>query len=152
MIRAGFSLALCAFLFCSVAAAQSMPDTVEPVLGQDLFKAFNGQTMDGIYKGARETSGTNKFTETFNTDGSTIYKEGPIKDKGRWAVTGKSVCFRYLGPLAGGISCFRVFKSGTCYYSYAPGNVIGDRPIDTNLWSVKTILRGDVSTCDNLVS
>ena len=132
--------------------AQFQPGDIVPVLGDELIDIFNGTTMDGIYKRPREQSGSNQFTETFHTNGSTTYHEGNIKDKGTWNIQENTICFRYEGPLSGGYSCFRVFKSGTCYYSFAPEAVIGNTPIDPNLWSVKTIIRGDVSSCDNLVS
>ncbi len=125
--------------------------TVDPVIGQDLVKAFNGTTMDGIYKLPRQRSGTDEFTETFNTDGSTVYREGDITDNGHWVIVDDTICFRYTGALSG-VSCFKVFRSGTCYYSYAPDSITNGVPIDANRWSVKTIIRGDISTCDNLVS
>ena len=126
---------------------------LDPVTGDNLKNTFSGVTMDGIYKSPRERSGTDQFTETFNEDGSTDYREGRITVKGYWVVTDDIICFRYEGELSGNISCFAVFKSGTCYYSYAPQSIgQGGQPFDPNLWSVKSIIRGDVSTCDNLVS
>ena len=121
--------------------------------GSSLEDAFSGKTMDGIYKIPRERTGTNKFTESFNADGTADYFEGPIVDKGQWVVRGALICFQYDGALSGGVSCFNVYRSGTCLYSYNPANVGDDGyPYDDNLWSVKTITRGDISTCDDLTS
>ncbi len=132
--------------------AQFEPGDVKPIIGDALKDAFYGTTMDGIYKHHREKSGTNRFTETFHTDGTTTYREGPLQDKGVWAIDEDTICFSYTGPLAGGFSCFRVFKNGTCYYSYATSVIQNNTPIDPNFWSVKSVIRGDVSTCDNLSS
>ena len=138
--------------FAGTAFAQSDTGDVSPVIGDALLNAFSGTTMDGVYKQPRERSGTNLFTETFNADGTTVYREGKIHDKGAWIIAKNTICFSYEGPMAGGYSCFKVFKAGTCYYSYAPSQIVDDMPIDNNRWSVKTVIRGDVSTCDNLVS
>jgi len=109
--------------------------------------------MDGIYKIARERSGTHKFTESFNSDGTTDYFEGPLVDTGRWIVRGPLLCFAYDGALSGGVSCFNVYQSGTCIYAYNPANIDDNNfPIHDNLWSVKIITRGDISTCDDLTS
>lgn len=124
-----------------------------PLEGETLKGAFSGKTMDGTYKIARQRTGTNQFTETFNSDGTADYFEGPIVDKGQWIVRGKLICFRYDGALAGGISCFNVYQTGTCLYSYNPANIGQDGfPINNNLWSVKTVTRGDISSCGDLIS
>ena len=151
MIR--FLVTLRAFLIMAGAANAQWVGDLEPLTGESLKNTFSGKTMDGIYKQPRERTGTNQFTETFKADGSTQYIEGPISDNGFWAVTDDVICFRYTGPLSGNVSCFVVFKTGTCLYSYNPSAIKADgMPYDPNLWSVKTIIRGDVSTCDNLVS
>ena len=146
-----------AILLClsPVIAAQdaSLSSPLIPLKGAALTETFDGKTMDGIYKVARERSGTNKFTESFNSDGTTEYFEGPLVDKGQWIVRGSLLCFRYDGALSGGISCFNVYKAGTCIYSYNPANIgTNGFPINDNLWSVKIITRGDISTCDDLTS
>lgn len=127
--------------------------SLSPLDGINLEAAFSGKTMDGIYKIPRERTGTNKFTESFNADGTADYFEGPIVDTGEWVVRGPLICFRYEGALSGGVSCFNVYRTGTCLYSYNPANVGQDGyPYDENLWSVKTVTRGDISSCDDLVS
>ena len=139
-------------ILCQPAQAQWVGE-LESLSGDRLKNAFSGKTMDGIYKRPRERTGTNLFTETFNKDGTTAYKEGDLSDNGFWVVTEDVICFRYQGALSGNVSCFVVFKSGTCLYSYAPSAIRADgMPFDTNRWSAKTIVQGDVSTCDNLVS
>ena len=145
---------LISLAFAPVSAAQdgALYD-LTPLAGAELIQAFSGKTMDGIYKTARERSGTHKFTESFNADGSTEYFEGPLVDKGEWLVRERLICFRYSGSLSGGVSCFNVFQTGTCLYSYNPANIGRDSyPLNDNLWSAKTIIRGDISTCDDLSS
>ena len=124
-----------------------------PLEGESLRNAHAGRTLEGIYKVPRQRTGTDLFTETFNTDGTTEYREGSITDTGYWTVSDKLLCFRYLGPLAGGTDCFVIFQSCTCYYAYTPRELGRDEmPRDPNRWTVKAIFRGDISTCDDLVS
>ena len=133
------------------ASAQEIPN-LDRLTGKYLYDAFIGKTMDGIYKLPRERSGTNQFTESFYADGSTYYREGDVTDNGNWRINDDIICFTYSGDLAGNESCFTVFASGSCLYSYNPRNVRNGKPINSNAWSAKTLIRGDVSTCDNLVS
>lgn len=152
VMRAFVISLLCLCASFGIAHAQSDVGALSPVIDDDLLRAFSGTTMDGVYKMPRERSGTNLFTEMFNADGTTVYREGKINDTGAWIIAKNNICFSYNGPMAGGYSCFRVFRAGTCYYSYAPNQVKNGKPIEPNRWSVKTVIRGDVSTCDNLVS
>jgi len=133
------------------AFAQDIP-SLDRLTGQHLYDAFIGQTMDGIYKRPRERTGTNEFTESFYADGTTYYREGDVTDDGNWRIKDDIICFTYSGELSGGESCFIVYSSGTCLYSYNPRNVRNGKPINSNAWSAKTLIRGDVSSCDNLVS
>jgi len=133
------------------ASAQDIPN-LDRLTGKYLYDAFIGQTMDGIYKRPRERSGTNEFTESFYADGTTYYREGDVTDDGRWRIKDDIICFTYEGNLSGDESCFVVYASGTCLYSYNPRNVRNGKPINSNVWSAKTLIRGDVASCDNLVS
>ncbi|MEP6343664.1 MAG: hypothetical protein ABJ275_10135 [Maricaulaceae bacterium] len=144
-------------MITSATAQQAQEDDsrslLTPLDGTSLEAAFSGKTMDGIYKIPRERTGTNQFTESFNADGTADYFEGPIVDTGEWRVRDRLICFRYDGALSGGVSCFNVYRTGTCLYSYNPANVGKDGyPYDENLWSVKTVTRGGISSCDDLVS
>jgi len=133
------------------ASAQDIPN-LDRLTGKYLYDAFIGQTMDGIYKRPRERSGTNEFTESFYADGTTYYREGEVTDDGRWGIKDDIICFTYSGDLSGVESCFAVYSSGTCLYSYNPRNIRNGKPINSNAWSAKTIIRGDISSCDNLIS
>lgn len=149
------TIALCAGLIASpkaLAQVEAPIKDLKQLKGGDLRKAFAGQTMVGTYKNVRDLSGTSRFTETFNTDGTTAYREGRVRDIGQWVSTLDQVCFKYSGPLAGGTSCFNVFQSGNCYYSYAPQLVKNGVPLDSNYWQAKTRIKGEISTCDDLVS
>ena len=143
----GLALALMAL----PASAQDIPN-LDRLTGKYLYDAFIGQTMDGIYKRPRERSGTNEFTESFYADGTTYYREGKVTDDGLWRIKHDIICFTYSGELSGEESCFVVYSSGTCLYAYHPRNVRNGKPIHTNAWSAKTLIRGDVSSCDNLIS
>lgn len=125
---------------------------LERLLGPDMQNAFTGRKMLGVYKNPRARSGSQFFTETFHADGTTRYKEGSVADKGRWSTQNDRLCFDYSGVMAGQISCFFVYRIGTCYYSYGTGQVFNGKPIIPNAWSVKSKLDGDLSTCEDLMS
>lgn len=149
----GFVRLIIGFVAVSIWATPVMAQIeMSPLEGEALRQAHEGRTLEGIYKIPRARTGMDAFTETFNADGTTEYREGPVTDTGHWTVQEKLLCFKYDGALAGGISCFVIFQSGTCYYAYSPRELQGDRPRNPNRWSVKAIFRGDVSTCDDLVS
>lgn len=125
--------------------------------GNTLNEAFNGRTMDGSYKRIRDRTGTSNFTETFRKDGTTDYREGKLHERGRWQLSGAPgfedvICFTYQGTLAGPPSCFTVFREGTCLYSYSPRLVRDGKPLNNNYWQAKTVIHGELSSCDDLVS
>ena len=136
-------------------SAQLLPD-LDRLTGETLFDSYHGQTIDGIYKRPRERSGTNAFTESFYADGTTYYREGDFTQEGRWFIENSdTVCFTYEdeGPIsASNKHCFAIFESGTCQYAYALNNMRNGKPIHPNAWTAKTLIHGDISTCDNLIS
>lgn len=134
----------------------SGPDNLTLLQGDTLNEAFFGRMMDGTYKAVRERTGTSSFTETFAKDGSTDYREGDLRARGRWKLSGAPgfediICFTYSGVMAGPPSCFTVFRDGTCLYSYSPRMVKNGKPINSNYWQAKTVIRGELSSCDDLV-
>jgi len=151
MKRLAFTLAL--LLTAATASAQNAEGGFRLLTGDSLRAAFSDVTVDGTYKQFRERSGTSRFTERFTKDGKTFYREGDIIDEGEWRLMRDDViCFRYFGELAGGVSCYTVFAEGTCLYAYHPSRIENGQPIDRNQWSAKTVNRGELSTCDDLIS
>lgn len=133
------------------------PSRLNLLEGDALYSAFAGRTMDGTYKRVRERSGTARFTETFSSSGATLYKEGTTVEAGRWQLMGPPgfetiICFQYTGSMEGPASCFTVFKAGTCLYSYNPNFIRAGKPIEANHWSAKTVIRGDLSSCNDFMS
>lgn len=137
-----------ALSFANVITAEDL----SPLIGDALTQTFKGVTMQGTYKHPRERTGTSTFTETFHPNGTTSYREGKITDQGQWTVTDDRICFAYSGELSGGTSCFNVFKAGNCYYSYGLGQLRDGYPLRPNSWSAKTIIKGEYTTCNDLVS
>ena len=135
---------------------ESAPKNLTLLQGDTLNKAFNDRTMDGTYKGVRERTDTSNFTETFFKNGATDYREGKLRERGRWQLSGPPgfedvICFMYQGTMAGPPSCFTVFRDGTCLYSYSPRMVKNGKPLNNNYWQAKTVIRGELSSCDDLV-
>ncbi len=148
-----FIILFIAIIFNLSASARDINnDVMEPVLGQELYTAFAGVTLYGIYKRPRERSGTHQFTEIFNTDGTTEYTEGALKDSGKWVTSNDTICFTYIGEFMGPKSCFKVFRLGTCLYSYDPRVISGGKPIVNNAWSVKAKTDQSIANCEDLVS
>jgi len=142
-------------LIPAMAQSQIIPD-LDRLTGKNLEDSYLGQTIDGIYKRPRERSGTHEFTESFYADGTTYYREGDFTQEGRWYIENRNtVCFTYQGedPASKAIAhCFAIFESGTCQYAYALNNMRNGKPIHPNAWTAKTLIQGDISTCDNLIS
>ena len=138
-----------------MAYGQIIPD-LDRLVGKNLEDAYLGQTIDGIYKRPRERSGTHEFTESFYADGTTYYREASFTQEGRWYIENRNtVCFTYEneGPVSTTTPhCFAIYESGTCQYAYAINNVRNGKPIHPNAWTAKTLIQGDISTCDNLIS
>ncbi|WP_017931177.1 hypothetical protein [Robiginitomaculum antarcticum] len=146
-------LILTACLFAMPASAQYTLNGAEDMTllsGKQLREAFAGKTHYGTYKDAREETGTDSFTEKMGVDGRTDYREGPMRLKGYWDILVDDVmCFEYENfP---GRHCFRMYRSGTCIYGYNPRDTTALGPVNANAWSVKSIRKGDVSTCDDLI-
>jgi len=118
--------------------------------GDALHDAFAGKTHYGTSKETRQESGTNTFTEIMDENGRTLYREGKMKLEGYWDILVKDImCFEYDNfP---GRHCFRMYQSGTCIYGYNPIDTTALGPINANAWAVKSIRKGDVSTCDDLI-
>ena len=122
-----------------------------PLTGETLKQAFAGKTHFGTYKEKRERTGTNQFSETTHADGTTDYKEGDMELKGIWRVMKDRICYKYDGNQVSGVHCFRIYEVGTCFYGYNPAVTTRKGPINANYWSVKSLQKGDISTCDDLI-
>lgn len=150
MMRA---LILCIMAFALPASAQYRLKGAEDMRllsGDALREAFAGKTHYGTYKEAREETGTTTFTEVMSVDGQTQYREGAMRLKGSWDIEVDDVmCFEYINfP---GRHCFRMYQSGTCIYGYTPRDTTAFGPVNANAWNVKSVRKGDVSTCDDFV-
>jgi len=141
------------FIFGTPVSAQDIHvQNLQPLLGDSLVNAFENITMDGIYKRPRERSGTDRFTETFLSDGTTRYREGRIFDQGEWVTSFDTICFSYEGQLGNRLSCYNVFQKDGCYYSYLKANVKDGQPININGWAAKTVVSGDDLACPDLIT
>lgn len=145
-----FSAALPAALPANAQVKLESGEELRLLTDDELVAAFSGKTHYGTYKEFREKTGTSSYTEHTKADGTTIYKEGDMVLKGKWKAVGDRVCFRYEEEIQG-VHCFIIFEAGTCLYGYNPGNVNFNGPISPNYWNAKSIRKGDVSTCDDLL-
>ena len=119
--------------------------------GDSLTAAFAGKTHHGTYKTTRERTGTNQFREITAADGTTRYKEGDMELSGTWRVIDDRICYQYDSDLVTGVHCFNIFEAGTCLYGYDPSIIGPNGPLNANFWSVKSLRKGDISTCDDLI-
>lgn len=153
MLRVFWVLFSATFMVDAPAIAQSSfenPEDLKLLQDEELRAAFADKTHYGTYKQFREETGTSQYTEHTKGDGSTLYTEGEMKLKGQWRSSGDRICYRYDEEIAG-VHCFVIFELGTCLYGYSPNNVTPAGPIDPNYWNAKSIRKGDVSTCDDLL-
>ena len=155
------SLAVAGSVFMApMAGAQAMnPQGDNYLNGQELVRlsdeslraAFAGKTHYGTYKERRERTGTTQFRESTAADGTTDYTEGDMNIQGIWRVFGDRICYQYESTEVPGVHCFAIFEAGTCLYGYDPSIVGPKGPLNANFWSVKSIRKGDISTCDDLI-
>ena len=150
------ALAALTYLTISAATAQAQDHSAPPadklilLSGDALLAEFSGQTRQGAYQGASSIFGKVTFTETTHEDGRAIYSEGGEQTTGRWSAAGDRICFKYKND-QGRVYCFRKYKIGSCVYSYGYGRTTIHGPINPAHWSSKSIIKGDVSTCDDLL-
>ena len=153
-----------AFIMSPIAVAQIAPPSLPlegdnyingqeliPLTGEALKQAFADKTHFGTYKEKRERTGTNQFRETTHADGTTDYKEGDMELEGIWKVLKDRICYKYQSDQVSGVHCFRIYEVGTCFYGYNPAVTTKKGPINANYWSVKSLHKGDISTCDDLI-
>lgn len=126
------------------------PSALRLLIGDELLAEFSGKTRIGIYKRPFARSGSSRYTETTHANGRTDYKEGDFTATGIWKAAGDRMCFRYDSSPED-LHCFREFKTGNCVYSYTLSNSTVNGPIDPNRWGSKSVIKGDVSTCDDLL-
>lgn len=126
------------------------PSELRLLIGDELLAEFSGKTRIGVYKRPFARSGSSRYEETTHTDGTTHYKEDDFTATGIWKAAGDRMCFRYDSSPED-LHCFREFKVGNCVYSYSLDNSTVNGPINPNRWGSKSLIKGDVSTCDDLL-
>jgi len=140
-------------LMPSLANADNGADQKEyaPLSSKQFNKILPGNTITGEYRQMRERTKTYNFSEKHHKDGTTDYKEGPIKSKGIWYTLGeRKICYKYpndpnMGPQ---ISCFWVYKQDTCYYGYGINNMTLKGPRSFDDWSARWVVKGSGGNCD----
>ncbi|MDX2287523.1 MAG: hypothetical protein NW217_01700 [Hyphomicrobiaceae bacterium] len=104
---------------------------------------FDGVTIDGEYADGR------RFTETYATDRSVVYEEGPISAGGHWSVMGGAFCTIYDGDPAGG--CFQVTQIGSnCFEFYFVARTEEEAQSEAEKrpsWTARGWRTGDPPTC-----
>ncbi|MFM9939267.1 MAG: hypothetical protein ACKVP7_07215 [Hyphomicrobiaceae bacterium] len=105
---------------------------------------FTDRLLNGIYPS------TMPWSEHLFRDGSTDYREGDKRWKGRWWTEDRAFCFAYPPPGVGG--CFRVVRLGVnCYELYETGAAAGrgdGRPDDVQAWNGRMWVADKKATCD----
>jgi len=122
-------------------------------------KMLPGHTITGEYRFMRERTKTYTFSEAHHADGTTDYKEGPVKSKGIWYTLSRrggnhKICYKYpndpnMGPQT---SCFWVYKQDTCYYGYSIETMTLKGPRNFEDWSARWVVKGSGGTCDAPIS
>ena len=146
-----FSSILAVF-FCMPASGQnSNAQDDYHALTQKEYKALlGGKTIKGEYRFARKRTQTFLFEERHNQDGTTDYKEGPLRSKGLWFTLGThKICYKYPNDKdILGTSCFWVYLSKGCYYGYSLSEMSLMGPRDFDDWSARWIVKGDGGSCN----
>jgi len=111
----------------SLASAQATnmanaPTDGKWLTGDEIMKEYTNTTQTGMYSWTRNNSNVPvSFTETHNDNTITTYNEYSKDDftvKGVWIVKKNIICYYYSDWRMQGEHCFKVLKSGNCYYHY----------------------------------
>ena len=134
-------LFLFGFLFttAAVAAPRHLDDA-------GLVAAYADKTHLSFYRRHVEEYGGKYFEESYNADGSLIYRAGDIALTGIWRVSDGQICFEYPdSALYGG--CFVVTYEAGCYYSYEIGQDGAPIGYSTGAWWIRAHIKGTRPDC-----
>ena len=153
-----FSFLIVLFLTVLIARsgrpAEKDKKTFTPVSAQEFHKLLPGKTLIGEYRFLRERSKTFNFSETHYGNGTTDYREGPIRSKGIWYTLGKNkICYKYPDDPDMGheISCFWVYDQNGCYYGYGFDSMTLNGPKRFEDWTARWVVKGSGKSCDEVV-
>ena len=145
IILFAFSLALPAH------TGWSLEKSYAQISSQQFNRLLPGKTIKGEYRYLRERTQTFNFKEAHYADGTTLYTEGKMRERGQWYTLGDyKICYKYpSSPLLSGTHCFWVYKSERCYYGYSISSM-SYRGVPRNYddWSARWIIEGDGGSCD----
>ena len=128
------------------------PSALRLLYGDELQETYSGKTYIGRYNPLSSESETTPldFVETTHANGRFDYRIGGTHATGNWKASGDRICFQYDdNPRT--VHCFREFILGNCIYSYGLNNSTVKGPIYPNAWEAKGIIKGDISTCDDVL-
>ena len=149
-----YMLAMTFTAMCSPSAWAGAKE-YQQLKGDALTAAFMETTVFSEYQRAGGGIKNEQFTETHHANGETDYQElGTPKIKGEWQIVGDDkICYRYPGnEVFTKTYCFFVYKSGTCYYNYGPGQMTLKGPYNWDLWTSRFVRKGDGGSCAKPVS
>ena len=135
-------------------AAEADNKTYTPLSAEDYHRLLPGHTLIGEYRFLRERTKTFNFTEAHHADGTTDYREGPIRAKGVWYTLGKhKVCYKYPNQpdMGDGISCFWVYNQNGCYYGYSFDSMTLHGPRRFEDWTARWVIKGSGKSCDEAI-
>jgi hypothetical protein len=112
----------------------------ERLHGFEIRRAFNGITLDGIYRGGAF------FSETYNDDGTIRYHDADGADSGRWSVSGDTFCTFYDRQPG---ACFYVLSHGdNCFTFHQSTEDETGRQGPSQDWASEGWNRGRPATCE----
>ena len=140
-------------VFCMVPPSAIAKDKGEALTAKQMNKIFIGETLIGEYRFNMGVTDAPNFTEEFLTNGTTLYREGPIDIKGRWKTYDKTICYTYgqKSPIGGGLNCFWVRESNGCFYGYAYPET-PDKPEFYDDWLTRSVIKGSGNSCGEPIS
>jgi len=112
--------------------------------GEEIRAEFSGKNLRGLYPSQRA------WREEIYGDGTTDYREGAKRWRGKWWVDNREFCFSYPPPGVGG--CFRVSRiSANCFelYEFETSASQGEQPPSiANLWNGRMWHADRPTTCE----
>jgi len=119
--------------------------------GDAILQDFLGTTFNGAYSLTKDGEPTRFYTETHQENSEVLYVENGESFPGIWTIRRNLMCYDYYSDAMNG-GCFKIFRSGNCYYFYGdivPSHLIGE---EKNYWTARSVIKGQTPDCDPGIS
>lgn len=138
--------------FLAVATPAFSQNALIPQYGDSLKKALSGKTLEGFYQSEDVLAGNQSYEETYQKNGTLLYKEGDFTDRGKWWVSNNQLCHNYDIDVPKIDHCFFIYKENNCFYYFESYFARTGKMKHAQEWNNRSIVKGEGKTCELLIS